>query len=158
LFALRWKCFDAEISSLDLQETVYRGKLRNHGKTKKSLTKIHISSPMVSDLQAWKIICPGSSPEAFIFPNREGGVRDPNNFRRRVLGQLREKLSLPKLTFQVIRRTMATLSQIKGWVKDTQGMLRHARLPTTTDVHMQVIPEGGRQMINSMHDELRNRH
>ena len=53
---------------------------------------------------------------------------------------------------------MATLSQIKGWVKDTQGMLRHARLPTTTDVHMQVIPEGGRQIINSMHDELRNRH
>jgi hypothetical protein len=158
LFALRWKCFDAEISSLDLQETVYRGKLRNHGKTKKSLTKIHISSLMVSDLQAWKIICPGSSPEAFIFPNREGGVRDPNNFRRRVLGQLREKLSLPKLTFQVIRRTMATLSQTKGGVKDTQGMLRHARLPTTTDVYMQVIPEGVEQMINSMDVELRNRH
>jgi integrase len=87
LFALRWKCFDPETSSLDLQETVYRGKLRNHGKTKKSLAKIHISSLMVSDLQAWKIICPGSSPEAFIFPNREGGVRDPNNFRKRVLGQ-----------------------------------------------------------------------
>ncbi|HEY6850188.1 MAG TPA: tyrosine-type recombinase/integrase [Terracidiphilus sp.] len=157
LFALRWKCFDPETSSLDLQETVYRGKLRNHGKTKKSLAKIHISALMVSDLQAWKIICPDSSPEAFIFPNREGGVRDPNNFRKRVLGQLREKLNLSKLSFQVIRRTMATLSQTKGGVKDTQGMLRHARLPTTTDVYMQVIPEGVKQMINSMHDELRNR-
>jgi hypothetical protein len=52
---------------------------------------------------------------------------------------------------------MATLSQTKGGVKDTQGMLRHARLPTTTDVYMQVIPEGVKQMINSMHDELRNR-
>ena len=95
---------------------------------------------------------------AFIFLNREGGVRVPNNFRKHDLGQLGVKLNLSKRSFQVIRRTMATLSQIKGWVKDTQGMLRHARLPTTTDVHMQVIPEGGRQMINSMHDELRNRH
>jgi integrase len=67
------------------------------------------------------------------------------------------KLDLPKLTFQVIRRTMATLSQTKGTVKDTQGMLRHSRLPTTTDVYMQVISDGVKQMIDSMHDELRNR-
>jgi integrase len=147
LFGLRWKCFDPETSSLDPQETVYRGKLRNHGMTKKCLAKIYIASLMVSDLQAWTIICPDSSPETFIFPNRQGGVRDPNNFRKRVLGQLREKLNLPKLTLQVIRRTMATLSQTKGGVKDTQGMLRHARHPTTTDVHMQVIPEGVKHMI-----------
>jgi hypothetical protein len=50
---------------------------------------------------------------AFIFPNRDGGVRDPNNYRKRVLGELRKKLNLPKLTFQIIRRTMATLSQTK---------------------------------------------
>jgi len=48
-----------------------------------------------------------------------GGARDPNNYRKRVLGKLLEKLNLPKLTFQVIRRTMATLSQTKGTVKDT---------------------------------------
>ncbi len=52
---------------------------------------------------------------------------------------------------------MATLSQTKGTVKDTQGMLRHSRLPTTTDVYMQVISDGVKQMIDSMHDELRNR-
>jgi integrase len=112
---------------------------------------------MVSDLLTWKVICPDSSPEAFIFPNRDGGVRDPNNYRKRVLGQLREKLNFPKLTFQVIRRAVATLSQTKGTVKDTQGMMRHARLATTTDVYMQVIPEEVKQMIDSMHDELRNR-
>ena len=83
-------------------------------------------------------------------------MRDPNNFRKRILGQLRENLNLPKLTFQVIRRTMTTLSQTKGTVKDTQGLLRHGHLTTTTDVYMQVIPEGVKQMINSMHDELRN--
>jgi integrase len=102
------------------------------------------------------LICPDSSPEAFVFPNREGGVLDPNNYRKRVLGKLREKLNLPKLTFQVIRRTFATLSQTKGTVKDTQGVLRQVRNATTVDVYMQVLPEGVKQMIDSMHDELRN--
>jgi hypothetical protein len=41
---------------------------------------------------------------------------------------------LPKLTFQVIRRTIATLAQKKGTVKDVQGVLRHSRTATTTDV------------------------
>jgi len=85
-------------ASLDLQETVYRGEIRNHGKTKKSLAKIRITSLMVSDLQAWKEIFLDSSPDAFIFPNRDGGIRDPNNFRKRVLGQLRQKpAQLPQL-------------------------------------------------------------
>jgi hypothetical protein len=35
-------------------------------------------------------------------------------------------------------------------------MMRHARLATTTDVYVQVVPEGVKQMIDSMNDELRN--
>jgi hypothetical protein len=62
---------------------------------------------------------------------------------------------LPKLTFQVIRRTIATLSQTKGGMKATQGMLRHDRLPTTGNVYMQVIPEEVEGMVNSVHGELR---
>jgi len=155
LFALRWRCFDPQGSSLTLQETVYRGKLRNWGKTTKSLGTIPLPPLMVSDLLAWKAICPDAAPDAFIFPNRDGGFLDPNNYRKRVLGRLREILCLPKLTFQVIRRTVATLSQNHGTPKDTQGLLRHARLPTTTDVYMQVIPEGVKKMVDSLHQELR---
>ena len=156
LFALRWKCFDSADSSLNLQETVYKGRIRKWGKTKKSLGRIHIPPLMVSDLLAWKVICPDSSSEAFIFPNRDGGFLDPNNYRRRVLGRLREILGLPKLTFQVIRQTIATLSQTKGTVKDTQGMMRHERLPTTTNVYMQVVSDGVKKMIDSIHEELRS--
>ncbi len=43
---------------------------------------------------------------------------DSSNFRHRVLHRLAEELELPKLTFQVIRRTIATLAQNKGTVKD----------------------------------------
>jgi hypothetical protein len=41
--------------------------------------------------------------------------------------KLATDLKLPKLTFQVIRRTIATLAQKKGTVKDVQGVLRHSR-------------------------------
>ena len=71
-----------------------------------------------------------------------------------MLHKLARKLKLPKLTFQVIRRTVATLAQKKGTVKDVQGVLRHSRTATTTDVYMQEIPEGVRGTIDSIHREL----
>jgi integrase len=38
LFPLRWRCFLEEKHILDIQETVYKGKIRPYGKTKESLT------------------------------------------------------------------------------------------------------------------------
>jgi hypothetical protein len=79
---------------------------------------------------------------------------DSSNYRKRVLHKLADELELPKLTFQVIRRTIATLAQNKGTVKDVQGMMRHSRTATTTDVYMQELPEGVRATVNSIHEEL----
>jgi integrase len=74
-----------------------------------------------------------------------------------VLHKLAEALELPKLTFQVIRRSIATLAQKKGTVKDVQGVMRHSRTSTTTDVYMQEIPESVQATINSINKELRQR-
>jgi hypothetical protein len=79
---------------------------------------------------------------------------DPSNYRKRVLHKLATELGLPKLTFQVIRRTIATLAQKKGTVKDVQGVMRHSRVATTTDVYMQELPEGVRATVDSIHREL----
>src|SRR5271157_371456 len=43
LFALKWRCFDPADQTLDIQETVYKGKIRPYGKTKGSLTKVPIA-------------------------------------------------------------------------------------------------------------------
>ncbi len=155
LFAVRWKCFEPEYSRLVILETVYKGKIRPFGKTKKSLAPVHLPPVLVSDLLAWKAKCPDSSPEAFIFANQEGGFLDTGNYRKRVLKKLADSLSLPNLTFQIIRRTIATLSQTKGHAKATQGMMRHSRLATTTDVYQQIMPEGVVDMVDSIHGELR---
>jgi hypothetical protein len=80
---------------------------------------------------------------------------DTDNYRKRVLHKVARELELPKLTFQVIRRTIATLAQKKGTVKDVPGVMRHSRTATTTDVYMQEIPESVQSTVNSINHELR---
>jgi integrase len=167
LFGLKWKCFDPETSSIKIEETTYKGKIRPWGKTKGSLATIPIASDLAEELQAWRIQCreeqrqkkhwhgpTADDPEGFIFPARDGGFIDTGNYRRRVLHKFAKELGLPKLTFQVIRRTVATLARKKGDIKDVQGVLRHSRTATTTDVYMQELPEGVRATVNSIHQEL----
>lgn len=155
LFALRWKGFDPAASTMRLTETAYRGKIRPWGKTRKSLGVVHVPGKLVGDLKRWRKQCADSSPEAFIFPNQDGDLMDTSNYRNRVLRKLAADLKLPKFTFQVIRRTIATLAQKKGTVKDVQGVLRHSRAATTTDVYMQSIPKSVQATVDSINAELR---
>jgi len=167
LFAFRWKCHRVEAVSLTIVETIYKGKIRSYGKTRGSLTEVPIAKDLSDDLVAWREVSqeqydkkkkkhgpPPSDEEAFLFPNRDGSFMDPSNYRKRVLHKLATELGLPKLTFQVIRRTIATLAQKKGTVKDVQGIMRHSRVATTTDVYMQELPEGVRATVDSIHREL----
>jgi integrase len=98
--------------------------------------------------------CPDSSRDSFIFPNTDGGFMDTGNYRNRILIPLAEKLGLPKLNFQVLRRTMATLAQGKGSVKDIQAHLRHSKADTTANEYMQELPESVGRMVESMYEEL----
>jgi integrase len=140
-----------------LIETVYKGQIRPWGKTKKSLGVVHIPKELSDDLWLLKQESSNSLLEAFIFPNADGGFMDPDNYRKRTLHKLARDLKLPKLTFQVIRRTIATLAQKKGTVKDVQGLLRHSRAATTTDVYMQEIPESVRATVEAVSKELRKK-
>jgi integrase len=167
LFGLRWSCFDPELCLIEIKETAYRGKIRPWGKTKASLTKIPIARALADELLAWKQQCmeeqqrrnrkhglSADDPEAFMFPGRGGCFLDTGNYRNRVLHKLARELGLPKLTFQVIRRTIATLAKDKGHMKDIQGMMRHSRMATTAEVYMQSLESGVRSTVNSIHDEL----
>ncbi|HZQ91721.1 MAG TPA: tyrosine-type recombinase/integrase [Terriglobales bacterium] len=156
LFGLRWRDFNYDECLLELRETVFRGKLRNWGKTRKALRPVHIPKELADDLWLWRQESKHSEPDDFIFSNRlkKGGFIDPQNYRRK-MRKLAEECGLPKLTFQVIRRTIATLAQKKGTPKDIQALLRHSRLATTTDVYMQEIPESVKATVEAISRELR---
>ncbi len=155
LFALRWKSFDSR-NTLSITETVYRGVIRSFGKTKKSLGKMHLPDGLAHELLLWKTECPDSSPDAFIFQNADGGVMRVDNYRERVMKPLAQRLGIPRLNFQILRRTMATQAQNMGSVKDIQAHLRHAKADTTANEYMQELPESVQEMVGSVYLMLAN--
>ena len=156
--ALRWRSLLEEPLLLDIKETYYKGKIRPYGKTKRSTSQVPICEDLFKKLVEWrehlKTKRKDVSPAAFIFRGRFGGPLDPSNFRKRVLHKLAEELELPKLTFQVIRRTIATLAQKLGSSKDVQGFMRHETTDTTENVYMQVLLPGVRTTLDAIHAEL----
>jgi hypothetical protein len=113
-------------------------------------------SELFALLLDWKRVRPDPSPETFIFTNTDGGFLDTGNYRKRVLNKLAQVLGLPKLNFQVIRRTIATLTQHKGSAKDGQGLFRHSRATKTfVDVYQQVQWKGVRRLAKNVNRELR---
>jgi len=158
LFALRWRSFD-NLNTLEITETVYRRQIRPYGKTPGSMTKIHLPDGLADELLRWKAECRTEdgkevSPDAFIFPNSDGGFMDTSNYRFRVLKPLADSLGIPKLNFQVLRRTMATQAQKMGSVKDIQAHLRHSRPDTTANEYMQELPESVQSMVGSVYAML----
>ena len=155
---MRWRSVLEEPLLLDIKETYYRGKIRPYGKTKRSTSQVPICEDLVKKLVEWRAHLKSKrkdvSPDAFIFRGRFGGPLDPSNFRKRVLHKLAEELEFPKLTFQVIRRTIATLAQKLGSSKDVQGFMRHETTDTTENVYMQVLLPGVRKTLDAIHAEL----
>jgi integrase len=76
---------------------------------------------------------------------------DTANYRYRVLKPLAEELGIPRLNFQILRRTIATQAQSMGSVKDIQAHLRHAKADTTANEYMQELPESVQQMVGSVY-------
>jgi integrase len=153
LFALRWRSFDNR-NTLSITETVYRRQIRPFGKTPGSLAKLHLPDGLAEELRRWRLECRNPSPEAFIFPNADGGCLDAANYRFRVLKPLALRLGIEKLNFQILRRTMATQAQGMGSVKDIQKHLRHSRADTTANEYMQALPASVQEMVGSVYQTL----
>ena len=101
---------------------------------------------LANELRGWKAESRKSwvrevAPDAFIFPNADGGFIDVGSFRNRGLTPLAKQLGIPKLNFQVLWRTMATQAQKMGSVKDIQLHLQRSRPDTTAHEYMQELPE-----------------
>jgi integrase len=86
--------------------------------------------------------------------SKEERLYRSENYRARVLTKLATELGLPKLNFQVLRRTMATLAQTEGGVKDVQGVLGHSKADTTVNVYMQQIEASVKQTLDAIYLEL----
>jgi hypothetical protein len=66
-----------------------------------------------------------------------------------------KKLGIPKLNFQIIRRTIATRAQKLGSIKDIQAHLRHTRSDTAANKYIQELAESVQLMVESVNKQLK---
>jgi integrase len=155
-FALRWTDFDGD--SLRIERAVKRVKKGKDKigkpKTKKSVGKVYLSQSLQVELAHWKEIVQPKSSDDYIFPSRNGTPKDAHNYLRRHLKPLAEKLQVPGLTFQSLRRSFATLSQGKGTPKDVQTQMRHKDVLMTLNVYTQPIPQSVKNSVEALDSEL----
>jgi integrase len=161
LLALRWRDFDPKARVFTIRETIYRGKLRPFTKTTEAGSKethlltVAIPDALSKELAEYRVNSKmWTGDEHFIFSTREGTFMHKDNVLNRVLYPVRDKLNLPVLNFQVLRRTIATLSQHAGSVKDIQTHLRHKNPDVTAGEYMQPITDSARGMVNTVYDGL----
>jgi integrase len=90
-----------------------------------------------------------------VFPAPDGSFWWKENFQRRVLNEIAKRAEVPKVNFQIIRRTVATWANSLGTLKDTQTIMRHKRAETTQTHYIQAIDATVRDTLERL-DETFN--
>jgi integrase len=145
LFGLKWKSFASKKSTLTIEETVYRGQIRPFTKTTEEGATDHVTVflPEAANiaLLKWHSESERTAPDDYIFPNKEGGFITKENYQRRILTPLAKMAGIPRLNFQILRRTVATHAQSLGSPRDIASILRHKKVETAQQHYIQVIDE-----------------
>lgn len=147
-----------------MYDTAYEGVLfEGKVKTEDSRARIPIPERVRPYVEAWRRVCPDTSPDALMFPTRghlkNNGKSVPfraKNFFKWKVWPIADKLKIPRnlCTFQVLRRTLGTDLQKHGTMKDAQTILRHKHIKTTAEVYMDHIPDSVRKAIDARTDAI----
>ena len=157
VFGLIWSAWEGD--QIRPSSTAYLGELfRDNTKTEQSHSAIPLAAVARPWVEAWHAQCPDTSPDALMFsylPSKgqfKGQItpRDPYQWWRKRVWPVAKRLGIPVglLTFQVTRRTAATLAMKYGSVKDVQQFLRHAEVRTTLQFYVQPVDESTRRTVN----------
>ena len=161
LFALRWSGFEMNNRTLTVSQTAYRGKAARLRQDQEVVAddapagrpggravavEAEVSRGFARCLHFPQFAQAQSGEEERLHPHRQlplscAEEADPRDGAR--------EAELPSAA-----RTIATLAQTKGSVKDVQGILGHSKADTTANVYMQQIEEGVKQTLDAIYSEL----
>jgi integrase len=109
IFALRWGRIGETFA--EVTERVYEGML-DSPKTDHSMRRVALPERLALDLERWRQRCGDTRDDAFVFASERGTPLSKHNVWLR---NMRPKLKgLEWCTFQVMRRTFASLSKANG--------------------------------------------
>jgi len=122
---------DIDGQSVWVRRRVYKGNI-DVPKTRRSIRRVALTVATVELLGQWVDQAPDQRVEAWLFPAVTLGtpIRRDNIWRRCMLSKLK-KIELEWATFQVMRRTFATLSKQAG----VDAHTRSAQMGNTVDVN-----------------------
>jgi len=112
IFGLKWRHVSGQ--SAVIEQRLYRGKI-DTPKTHRSVRTAAFTPRIVSEMKEWQSQSPSSEPDAWVFPS-ERLITPLNmaNLWRRDMEPKLKPLGLEWATFQVMRRTHASLSRRAG--------------------------------------------
>jgi len=121
---------DLDENSVWVRRRVYKGDI-DEPKTKRSTRRVALTVGTLALLDEWKLRLLGSPAEAWLFGSEKGTpMRRDNIWRKRMHPNLK-LVGLEWATFQVMRRTFATLSKAAG----VDAHTRSAQMGNTVDVN-----------------------
>jgi integrase len=170
LFALRYRSLDVEKGLLRITESVYRGKLRDFTKTtdattRHELTQVYLPQDLVTALVAWQKLEEGVATDFMFSSTTSNTPILKENFQHRRIDPLvcrafhdgscakaglKCKGNVPRVNYQVFRRSCATHMQGIGSVKDIQYALRHTKPQMAQDEYVQPIESSVRATVEKL--------
>jgi integrase len=157
---------DLENATVRVRRTLTRngtGYLLGEPKTKKSRRTVRITPQAVEALkshrakQSEEMLTSGSlyQEQDLVFAGTGGGLIDPSNLRQRSFNPLLEHAGLPRITFNDLRHTCASLLFQKNvHPKFVQEQLGHASVAITLDTYSHMLPGMGSQAADAMVEAL----
>jgi integrase len=147
ILALRWGSFDDE--AINITERVYQGKFDTpkNGKARES----GMSDGTIELLRTWRTLARSTSPEAFVFPSEnQASPLDMGNLWPRAFRPRLERIGLEWATFQVLRKTNATLGRKYGIDPKVSADQRGHGLGVSMEVYTMSDRQQKREAVNRL--------
>jgi integrase len=150
IFALTWGRLAA--NHADIQQRVYRRKI-DTPKTDNSTRQAALSEGLLGEIEAWRVMAIEARDEAWVFPSERMTPLSKDNWWNRVMQPALKKVGLEWATFQVMRRTNATLMKALG----ADGKLVADQLGHTLDVNQNVYTQSSVESRSVIVNQLEQR-
>jgi len=152
IFGLKWKHVGEQ--GAVIEQRIYRGKV-DTPKTRRSVRTAAFTPVIAAEIQEWRSLCPSTESEAWVFPSERLTtplIRD--NWWRRDMEPRLKTVGLEWATFQVMRRTYASLSRKAGIdPKVVADQLGHG-LGVSLDVYTKSDLEQRSDAVRKLEDEV----
>jgi len=150
IFAMTWGRLTA--THADIQQRIYRGKI-DTPKTDNSTRQAALSEGLLVEIESWRMMAVESRDDAWVFPSERMTPLSKDNWWNRVMCPALKKVGLEWATFQVMRRTNATLMKALG----ADGKLVADQLGHTLDVSQNVYTQSSVESRSVIVNQLEQR-